>query len=295
MIILRRIVYFLGLCASTCAQAQTLAKPDMGKLLATGGVMQIEGAGGGGITPWALIAGYGSADSYGYNAHLTQLNTQDYRLISYGAALGIADRFELTLAHQEFSGSLAPLDQLRIAQDIFGVKLRLAGDAVLEQDRIMPQVALGALAKKNRGIGGLDPVTNVRQLGATSDQGVDYYLAASKIYLDQSLLLNATLRLSKANQMGLLGFGGDLHDRYRLFPEASAVYLLNRKLALGAEYRMKPHNLALDAEKAYADVFAAWFPNKNLALTVAYASLGDITRVNPKTQRGYYVSLQIGN
>lgn len=35
--------------------------PDIGgKLLLTGGVTQIEGAGGGRLTPWALIGGYGS-------------------------------------------------------------------------------------------------------------------------------------------------------------------------------------------------------------------------------------------
>ena len=64
----------------------------MGKLTATGGVSQVEGAGGGGLTPWALITGYGTRDSYGANAHYTQLNTQDYRLKTYGVAVGIADR-----------------------------------------------------------------------------------------------------------------------------------------------------------------------------------------------------------
>ena len=42
----------------------------MGKLTATGGVSQVEGAGGGGPHQ-ALITGYGSKDSYGANAHYT--------------------------------------------------------------------------------------------------------------------------------------------------------------------------------------------------------------------------------
>jgi len=33
-----------------------------GKLLATPGVSQIEGSGGGGIVPWAQLAGYASED-----------------------------------------------------------------------------------------------------------------------------------------------------------------------------------------------------------------------------------------
>ncbi|SHM92037.1 Protein of unknown function [Duganella sacchari] len=272
------------------------ASPDMGKLLATGGVSQVEGAGGGGITPWALISGYGTRDSWGANAHYTYVGTQDYKLNSYGVAVGIADRLELSLANQEFKGSLAPLDQLNIKQDILGLKLKVAGDAVYEQDSWMPQVAIGIMYKRNKGIGGLGAlgVTNVKQLGAKDDHGYDYYVSATKIYLEQSLLLNATLRATRANQMGILGFGGDKNDSTRLMPEVSAAYLINRKLALGAEYRRKPHNLGVDNEKAYYDVFVAWFPTRNFSVTAAYADLGDITIFNPKKQHGLYLSLQAG-
>jgi hypothetical protein len=279
------------------AQAQTIPNmPDMGKFLATGGVSQVEGAGGGGIVPWALISGYGTRDSWGANAHATYLNTQDYKLTSYGVAVGIADRVEIALASQEFKGSLAPLDRLDIKQDIVGVKVKVAGDAVYDQDRWLPQIAVGALFKKNKGIGGLGAlgVTNVTQLGAGDDQGYDYYVAATKILFEQSLLLNATLRATKANQMGLLGFGGDLRDSHSLMPEISAAYLVTRKLAVGAEYRRKPHNLGVDNEKAYYDAFVAWFPTKHFSVTAAYAQLGDITIFNPKKQHGVYLSVQAG-
>jgi len=285
--------------STTCmhvAQAQDMLKPDMGKLTATGGVSQLEGAGGGGLTPWALITGYGTRDSYGANAHYTQVNTQDYSLKTYGVAVGIADQVELSLASQEFTGSLAPLNALNIKQDIFGVKVKVAGDAVYDQGSWMPQVAVGAMYKRNKGIGGLGAlgVTNVKQLGAKGDSGVDYYVSATKILLEQSLLLNGTLRMTKANQMGILGFGGDKKDSYKPMLETSVAYLLNRKLVIGAEYRMKPRNLGVDNEKDYYDVFVAWFPSKNLSVTAAYATLGDITIFNPKNQRGWYLSLQAG-
>ncbi|MET0858964.1 MAG: DUF3034 family protein, partial [Telluria sp.] len=74
----------------------------MGKLTATGGVSQVEGAGGGGLTPWALIGGYGSRDSWGANAHYTRVTTQDYSLDTYGVAVGLFDRVELSLATQDF-------------------------------------------------------------------------------------------------------------------------------------------------------------------------------------------------
>lgn len=281
----------LAVCACASVNAQ-----DMGKLLATGGVVQVEGAGGGGITPWALISGYGTRDSWGANAHFTYVSTQDYQLNTYGVAVGIADRVEVSLAKQEFKGSLAPLDKLNIKQDIVGLKVKVLGDAVYEQDSWVPQVAVGVMYKKNKGIDGLGAlgVTNVKQLGAKDDSDCDYYVSATKIYLEYSLLLNATLRATRANQMGILGFGGDRNEDRRLKPEFSAAYLINRKLALGAEYRRKPHNLGVDNEKAYYDVFLAIFPNRHVSATVAYANLGDITIFNPKKQKGLYLSLQAG-
>ncbi len=278
------------------AQAQDTLQPDMGKLTATGGVSQIEGAGGGGLTPWALITGYGTRDSYGANVHYTQANTQDYRLKTFGAAIGIADRVEFSIAQQEFTGSLAPLDALNLKQDIFGIKVKVAGDAVYDQTGWMPQIAAGLQYKRDAKIGGLGAlgITNVKQLGAKDDHGIDYYLSATKIYLAESLLVNGTLRMTKANQMGLLGFGGDKKDRYEAQLEGSIAYLINRKLVVGAEYRMKPQNLGVDKEKDYSDVFIAYFPTKNLSVTAAYVQLGDITIFNPKKQRGWYLSMQAG-
>lgn len=278
------------------AHAPALAGPDLGKLLATGGVSQIEGAGGGGLVPWALITGYGTRDSWGANAHATAVRTQDYSLDSVGIAAGFADRVEVSLAQQHFKGSLAPLDRLSIKQNIFGVKVKVAGDAVYDQDRWMPQLAVGAMVKRNTGIRGLEAlgVTNVTQLGARKDNGVDLYVAASKLYLDSSLLLGGALRATRANQMGLLGFGGDRGNKYRPMVEASAAWMVNRHLVAGAEYRHKPHQLGVDREKPYYDVFVAWFPNKHVSVTAAYVVLGDITVFNPKRQKGAYLSVQAG-
>ena len=296
----KKFTQLILVCALSAAcqivSAQETSLPDLGKLTATGGVSQVEGAGGGGLTPWALITGYGTRDSYGANAHYTQVSTQDYTLKTYGVAVGIADRVELSIASQEFTGSLAPLNSLKLKQEIFGIKLRVAGEAVYDQAGWMPQIAVGAMAKRDSAVGGLGAlgVTNVKQLGAKDDSGVDYYASATKLYLAQSVLLNATIRMTKANQMGLLGFGGDKANKYEPEFEGSAAYLINRKLVAGAEYRMKPRNLGADNEKNYYDVFVAYFPTKNLSLTAAYVNLGDITVFNPKQQRGWYLSVQAG-
>jgi hypothetical protein len=291
----QRLALLLAASLSTGAALAQMS-PDMGKLTATGGVSQVEGAGGGGLTPWALIGGYGSRDSWGANAHYTRVATQDYSLDSYGVAVGIFDRVEVSLATQDFRGSLAPLNDLRIRQDIVGVKVKLVGDAVYDQDSALPQIAVGVMAKRNKGIGGLGAlgVTKVTQLGAQDENGVDYYVAATKILLEHSLLLNGTVRATKANQMGLLGFGGDKGDSYQAKLEVSAAYMISRKLVAGMEYRMKPRNLGADNEKAYYDAFVAWFPNKHVSVTAAYAVLGDITVFNPVRQRGMYLSVQAG-
>ena len=278
------------------ASAEFLSAPDQGKLLATGGGSQIEGTGGGGLTPWALITGYGSRDSYGANVHYTGIRTQDYAIDSAGVAIGLADRFEVSLASQTLRGSKAPLAQLAIRQDIVGIKLKLSGDAVVDQDRIAPQIAFGLQFKQNKGVRGLGAlgITDVTQLGAKKNHGVDVYLSATKLLLDQSLLLNATLRATKANQLGLLGFGGDLHDRYQPMLETSIAYMINRHLFAGVEYRMKPHNLSVDKEKNVADVFMAYFPMHNFSMVAGWVSLGDITVFNPRSQSGWYLSLEGG-
>jgi len=112
------------------------------------------------------------------------------------------------------------------------------------------------------------------------------------LYLGQSILLNGTLRFTKANQIGILGFGGDKNDSYKPEFEGSIVYLLSRNVALGAEYRMKPSNLGIAKEDAWYDVFVAFAPYKHVSVTLAYAHLGNV--VIKDNQNGPYLSVQVG-
>ncbi len=79
-----------------------LAEDSGGKLLLTGGVSQLEGAAGGGLTPWAVIGGYGTSDQIGANAFYTRVNVGDYHLDDAGVLIGIYDRVELSYAQQRF-------------------------------------------------------------------------------------------------------------------------------------------------------------------------------------------------
>lgn len=263
-----------------------------GRLLLTSGVTQIEGAGGGGLSPWALIGGYGTRDEFGASFFATGVNTQDYSLTSFGGLISYANRVEISIARQSFNlngvgAALGLGPKFSVRQTVVGAKVKLIGDAVLEQDSILPQISAGIQYKHN------DEGAVVRSLGARNNDGVDYYVSATKVILSQSLLLNGTARLTKANQFGILGFGGP-GEGYSLQGEGSVALLLTRKLAIGAEYRTKPDNLGLKEDDAF-DTFVAYAPTRNISLTLAYADLGSIAReVTMRKQRGVYASLQIG-
>jgi len=275
---------------------------DQGKLLLTAGFSTVEGAGGGGLTPWALITGYGSSHSWGANAYATGIALRDFDFSSGGVGIGIRDRVELSFSRQTLEGTAGPLNKLSVSQDVIVAKLRIFGDAVYAQDSWAPQLAIGVLAKHNRGIRdgarvGISNLVSVSQLGATGEDDIDYYASATKIWLARGLLVNATVRYTRANQFGLLGFGGDRNDERRIQGEATLAYLLRRTVAIGVEYRSRDRNLNVDDESAAWDAFLAWAPNRHVSIVAAYANLGSIAA--PLTgknadQAGAYVSAQVG-
>jgi len=281
----------IGLAALTLSPAYADELFDSGKLLATGGVSQVEGAGGGGITSWAMITGYGTRDGIGANAHYTDVSLPDYNLHTAGVAVGLFDRLELSYAWQGFDtqdvgGTLGLGRGFTFHQNIYGAKLKVIGDAIYDQDSWLPQISVGVQHKEN------DRPAIIAAVGGKGSVGTDFYLAASKLLLAESVLVNATLRETKANQFGILGFGGDKHNDYSTQFEGSTAYLFSRQFATGVELRTKPSNLSIAHEGAAWDLFAAYFFNKNLSLTAAYADLGNIVIKND--QHGAYLSLQAG-
>ncbi len=117
-------------------------------------------------------------------------------------------------------------------------------------------------------------------------------IATAGLFLAQSLLLNATVRMTRANQTGILGFGGDRSNAYQPEFEGSAALLLSRNVAVGGEYRTKPDNLRFARESDWYDVFVTWLPAKRVSATLAYVDLGSIA--TRKHQEGIDASLQLG-
>lgn len=298
----------LPLAFAAALLAAAPAQADTGKLLLTGGVSSVEGAAGGGISPWAVIGSQATEGEVGVSAYASRAVTRDYGLTAYGVAVGIHDRAEISVGRQDFdtgiTGTGLALPGLRLKQDIVGAKVRVAGDAVLDSDSLMPQIAVGVQFKHLQS-SGLD--TTLSTLGAKRS-GADVYVSATKLFLAQGILVNGTLRATKANQGGLLGFGatlGGADNGYELQPEISVAYLINSKLAVGIEYRAMPNKLQRAGQAAglgdglraddWKDLFIAYAPSKNVSITAAYVDLGRIVPATTggRRQTGVYVSAQI--
>jgi len=264
---------------------------DSGKLLLTQGITTIEGASGGGLASWATISGYETGDGVGANAHETYVDVNNYTLQDFGASVGLFNRVELSYTREAFdtgaTGAKLGLGRnFTFDQDVYGAKIRLVGDLVYDQDSWLPQIAAGVQYKVN------DKDAIIHAVGGRSAEGTDYYVSATKLFLAQSVVADATLRLTKANQTGLLGFGGDKNNAYSPEFEGSLGYLLTRHLVVGGEYRTKPDNLGFAKENDWWDLFAAYAINKHISVTAAYTNLGDIATF--KSQNGFLASLQAG-
>lgn len=312
------------------------------RLLATSGVTEVGGSTGGGITPWAVIAGYDTGSEVGGSVTGTYVTVPNYGLTSLGAAIGIHDRLEISVAHENLnvnlgslsslgvlgnqpgglglvnSGGVAPninLGNQAISMDVLGLKARVLGDLVYTA---YPQISIGIKYKQNNdfdsNFSGLGAIGIPKFFGAASGSGTDFYISATKAFLNglfhRVTVVDLTLRGTKANAMGLLGFGtnsangiagalGTTSDnRYHAELEGSAAVFLRPDVALGGEFRQQPDSMkypinasatAIGSPGTMKDVFLAYFPNKSLSITAAYADLGPLPF--QASNKGFYLSL----
>lgn len=276
----RAVFVLIGLTLSGLATGA-----EQGRILATGGLINVEGAGGGGLLPWSTLAGLSTDPGTDWLVGSSHVQLDDYAVTTVAITGSWNDRAEWSLARSRLDIDLAP-GSLGIEQTIIGGKWRLAGDLIYGKT---PQLTVGVQAKW------LDDDALARAIGAKSDFGLDFYLGASRLVLDgpfhRNWLVAANVRASKANELGFLGFGGDEHDDYRLSGEFSTALFLNPNWAVGAEFRHKPDNLHAIDESNWLDGFVAWFPNKRVNVALAYVNAGTIAGKNH--QDGLYVSVNV--
>jgi hypothetical protein len=308
-----------------------------GKVLLTGGVSITDGAGGGGITPWAAITGYETRDGINGDLHYTYAQLPNYSLNSIGAAVGLFDRVEVSYANDTLptnntydtvglaaattggltgttvGGGIEPFNTT-IYMNVFGLKVRVLGDAIYNSDSFIPQVAVGGFYKMN------ENKDLLKTLGADKTKDFEAYICATKIFFPISTLVNFTVRYSGANETGLTGFGGNGKDHRTVRMEGSIAYLLNKGTAIGGEWAQHSEHLGgnlnlagsggtsstlsaalplvdsltgstlVQKESDWKDLFVAFAPSKNLSIVLAYAQLGNI--VLTPHQTGFYASMQ---
>lgn len=255
-------------------------------------VTEIDGQAGGGLVPWALLADRPSVA-------VTSLNTQNLGVNSVAVNGGIANRVELSYARTSANiigtalGNASNLANV----DNYGVKVKLNDMGTL------PQFAVGVVNKQASGT--LLDGTVVPALNNTKS-GTDVYVAATKVVniVGTNVLLNGVIRASKANQLGVLGFGGGnaagAKTGYSYKPEVSAEIFAAENVIIGAEYRAEPSNGVtatdgvLHQNSAY-DLNVVYVANKNLALTAAYVNLGQVAPAlaGSNRQAGMYLQAQV--
>lgn len=215
-------------------------------------------------------------------------------------------------ADKAFSGGPAFFgSNYDLNQDIVGLKVRLFGNIVYDQNWWEPQVSVGIDYHHSEMPKDLADTLHVTR------NAMSYYLSATKVWLHGlfglTTLADVNIQVTNANQQGLLGFGGVNGMGYKVLPAASVGVFLNRHVVLGGEYRDMPQNQLIAASgtvvtppgnvplhlgtvgdavsktSAWKDVYVAWFPYKQLSLTAAYVNLGTIA--TEKNQSGLYLSL----
>ncbi|CAH1044349.1 DUF3034 family protein [Halomonas sp. TD01] len=267
--------------AATSALLAAIPSSAGSRILGTGAVSAIEGAAGGGLSPWAVLTSTASDNELGATVSTTRAWVDDYRLSVTSASVNVQDRLELSIARQTFE--LTTLGG-ELEQDIYAAKIRLFGDVLYH-----PWGIWSAGVMHKRLIDGTVPTA----LGADNTRGTDAYLSASKLlfnaFLGRNVLLNGTLRNTSANQGGLLGFGGD-QGGSAWMAEGSLGVFITPNWVVGTEYRQKPDNLSVAQEEDWQSLYSAYFFNKHVSLTGAWLDLGDIAGL--PSQQGGYLSLQ---
>jgi hypothetical protein len=260
-----RILQCAALLATGLAVNQTASAEvyNDGKVLLTGGVFTVDGAGGGGAVPWATISGYETRDGINGSAAFTYVNLPALQVSFYGVNVGFYDRLELSYVTDRLSLNLPNLQTVALAvgalgldigtdpwnstlqMDTFGAKLRLFGDAVYTSDSWIPQVSVGALWKENKS------EDLIHTLGANKNKDYEIYLSATKVFFPISTLVNIGARYTSANETGLTGFGEctgsgateKCTNDKEVRMEVSIAHLVAKNTAIGGEWQQHGDNL----------------------------------------------------
>jgi hypothetical protein len=146
----------------------------------------------------------------------------------------------------------------------------------------LPAVTAGAQFKINDGIASINDQLGraLSSIGYEHKNGVDFTLTATKAFpnvFNRTLLISTGLRVSKASQLGYVGFG----DTYRPTFEGNIAYSLTPRLWLAGEYRQKANpydrigNL-VRPERSWWTTGLAFIVNNHATVTAGYGHFGNV-------------------
>jgi len=271
----------------------------------------IEGYSGGPITPMAYLCNTENKDvtpdgvglpSAAYT--FVNLGTKEMHVVSFSQTF--LERFEFGYAFQHLdTGSLH--DDLRDAglnmgERYVGLHHFNFRAMLLEEnsfDLPLPAVTAGVHFKFNEEMDSIDrslggAFTNI---GYSDDFGIDYTLTATKMFpklaAGRPLILTGGLRLSRAAQLGLLGFGDD----YKATFEGSVACMPLDQLCLAYEYRMKNNpyhkiNGLVEEEHDWHAFSANWIVNDRVTITGLYGMFGNIANTREDSVLGLQVKYE---
>ena len=277
--------------------------------------IMIEGAGGGGLNPWALIANCNIKKAVTPAVFGTYGTTPNYDVYSAGINLSISKYAEVYYAHQSMglpqsltstltsgAGSILPADvanENSIDQDIVGGKLQVYGG-----NGVIPALAVGMNYHMTSA-----PIPLA--LGAHAN-GADFYVAGTGIYplLGSHIILDADIYITRSNYLGLLGQGGAGYRNYGAQGGASVGYFVRKDVVVGAEWRSFPgdnlfgaqsylqtalHDPGVNLKQSdWYDGFIAYMPNPQFSVVAAILDLGNMVNIPGHSvnsnQTGFYLS-----
>ncbi|MEI6351018.1 MAG: DUF3034 family protein [Verrucomicrobiota bacterium] len=257
----------------------------------------IEGVGGIVITPVAYLVNPGPAGTtFGLpSASATYVKANQKNVETLALTETLFGRVELGYGASRFGiGSLVDdvkdLTTIQIPDSVtvHNVNARVLALPEGSFGLALPALTVGVSYKYNDGIADINQKLGgaLTTIGYDSNQGVDYTVTATKAFphlFGRPLLITGGLRVSKAAQLGYLGFG----DKYRPTFEGNIAYGLNDWLWLAGEFRGKANpyqqitnpvkggNL-IQREDNWWTVGAAFVINPHATVTVGWGHFGPV-------------------
>jgi hypothetical protein len=252
----------------------------------------IEGVGGLIITPMAYLVNPGPKGSVaGLPAtSFTYVGAGEKNIEAFAISETFFQRIELSYALSRFGlgtlgSSVKQATGLDIGRsDVLLHNFNIRGLLVEENsfDLPLPAITAGVHFKINDGISAINKNLHgtLTGKGYADDTGVDYTLTATKTFpkvFGRPLILSGGLRLSKAAQIGYLGFG----DSYEPSFEGNVTYLITDNIALAYEFRQKINQVdrignLVRPEDNWQTIGVGWVVNNHLTLTAGYGRFGNV-------------------